>query len=78
MIALSDRTRTLLQVAVLCGDVEIGESSHVGAGAIVRQGVRVGSSAIIAMGAVVIRDVGDHSVVGGIPARALRETGVTE
>jgi sugar O-acyltransferase (sialic acid O-acetyltransferase NeuD family) len=59
--------------AVLCGDVQIGDSSHVGAGAIVRQGVRVGTSAIIAMGAAVIRDVADHSIVGGIPARVLRE-----
>ena len=59
--------------AVLCGDVQIGDSSHVGAGAIVRQGVRVGSGAIIAMGAAVIRDVADHSIVGGIPARVLRE-----
>lgn len=59
--------------AVLCGDVQIGDSSHVGAGAIVRQGVRVGSGAIIAMGSAVIRDVGDHSIVGGIPARVLRE-----
>ena len=59
--------------AVLCGDVQIGDSSHVGAGAIVRQGVRVGSGAIIAMGSAVIRDVSDHSIVGGIPARVLRE-----
>lgn len=64
--------------AVLCGDVEIGESSHVGAGAIVRQGVRIGAGAVIAMGAVVIRDVSDRSIVGGIPARALRKTGATE
>jgi sugar O-acyltransferase (sialic acid O-acetyltransferase NeuD family) len=64
--------------AVLCGDVEIGDSSHVGAGAIVRQGVCVGSGAVIAMGAVVIRDVRDHAIVGGIPARDLREPGVRE
>jgi UDP-perosamine 4-acetyltransferase len=64
--------------AVLCGDVEIGESSHVGAGAIVKQGVRVGSHVVIAMGAVVIRDVKDHSIVAGIPARALRGKGGSE
>lgn len=64
--------------AVLCGDVEIGDSSHVGAGAIVRQGVCVGSSVVIGMGAVVIGDVRDHAVVGGIPARDLREPGVRE
>lgn len=44
----------------------------IGANAVVLEGVRVGKGAIVAAGAVVIEDVPENAVVGGIPARIIK------
>jgi acetyltransferase-like isoleucine patch superfamily enzyme len=51
---------------------EIGSDVWIGAHAFVRQGVRVGSGAVIAAGAVVVKDVPAFAVVAGVPARVMR------
>lgn len=53
--------------------IHIGKRVWIGAGAIVLPGVHVGDGAIIAAGAVVSKDVPDNSVVGGIPARVMKQ-----
>lgn len=53
--------------AVICDDVLIG------ANAVILAGVRVGTGAIVGAGAVVTKDVEPYSVVGGVPARKLRD-----
>lgn len=58
--------------ALLAGEVAVGEGSHVGIGASVKQGVRIGRNAIVGAGAVVIKDVPDHVIVAGVPARFLK------
>ena len=45
----------------------------IGAGSIVLPGVRVGRGAVVAAGAVVTRDVAPYTVVGGIPARKIKD-----
>jgi len=45
----------------------------IGAGAIITDGVTIGRGAVIAAGAVVTQDVPPHTVVGGIPARTIKE-----
>jgi acetyltransferase-like isoleucine patch superfamily enzyme len=44
---------------------------YIGAGAIILQGVEIGEEAIVAAGAVVIRNVLPHQTVGGVPAKAI-------
>ena len=53
--------------------VEIGTGAWIGAGSTILPGVRVGDGAIVAAGAVVTKSVGDNTLVGGVPARFIRE-----
>lgn len=53
--------------------VLIGHDVWIGHAAIVLPGVTVGDGAVIAAGAVVSRDVAPYTVVGGVPARRIRE-----
>lgn len=58
--------------ACLAGNVTVGEGTHVGAGAVIIQGVNVGRWATIGAGAVVLKDVEDHAIVVGNPAKVIR------
>lgn len=51
---------------------EIGNDVWIGARAILRTGVKIGDGAIIAAGAVVVKDVEPFSIVGGVPAKHIR------
>ncbi len=53
--------------------VVIGDHVWVGAGAIILAGVTVGEQAIIAAGSVVAEDVPARHIVGGVPAKPIRE-----
>jgi len=52
--------------------VTVGEGSHIGIGATILQGVRIGTNAVVGAGAVVLRDVPDGDRVAGVPARSIR------
>ena len=53
--------------------ITIGDDVWIGGGAIVNPGVTIGSNVVIASGAVVVKDVPDNVVVGGSPARILKQ-----
>lgn len=57
--------------ATLSGEVLIGECSLVGTGASIIQGVRVGAHSTVGAGSAVIRNVADHAIVAGTPARPI-------
>ncbi len=54
-------------------DTWIGERCHVGAGAIIYPGIRIGDGCLIAAGSVVTRDVPEGSIVVGNPARVVEK-----
>lgn len=53
--------------------IEIGEDCWIGSKAVILDGVKIGSHVIVAAGAVVNKDVTDYAIVGGVPAKIIRE-----
>lgn len=53
--------------------VIIGHDVWIGHGATVLPGVTVGNGAVIGAGAVVSKDVAPYTIIGGVPARLIRE-----
>lgn len=53
--------------------IHIGKNVWIGANATVLAGVTIGDGAVIAAGAVVTKDVAENAVVGGIPAKVIKE-----
>ncbi len=49
--------------------VTIEDRAIIGGGAVIKAGVRIGRGSVVAMGAVVTKDVPDNTVVVGVPAR---------
>jgi len=47
----------------------VGPGAAIGAGAVILPGLTIGARALVAAGAVVTRDVPDHAIVAGNPAR---------
>jgi len=57
----------------IAGYVKIGEQTTIGIGAVIINRIRVGSHSLIGAGAVVVRDVPDHVVSVGVPAKTVKE-----
>ena len=53
--------------------ITVGANCWFGAGAIMLDGIKVGANAIVGAGAVVTKDVPDHAVSVGMPARQIRD-----
>lgn len=55
------------------GDIVIGSDVWIGFEAVIMQGVRIGDGAVIGSRAVVTKDVPPYTIVGGVPAKALKK-----
>lgn len=53
--------------------VKIGDNSWIGAGSLILPGITIGNYSIVAAGSVVTKDVPDYYVVGGVPAKLIKQ-----
>lgn len=68
-----DTTRRIDQQGVSTKPVVIGDDVWIGANAVILPGVTIGPHSVVAAGAVVTRDVPPGCVVGGVPAKVIRQ-----
>ena len=59
-------------VLLICKPVHICRNAWIGAGATILPGVTVGENAVVAAGAVVTKDVAPNTIVGGNPAKFIK------
>ncbi len=55
------------------GKIEIGDDVWIAGHAVILPGVKIGNHVIVAAASVVTHDVPDFAVVGGVPARVIRD-----
>jgi len=58
--------------------VEIGDYVFVGPRAIILPGVKIGTGAVVAAGAVVTKNVPERAIVGGVPAKEIGQRQLTD
>lgn len=63
--------------SVLAGNVSVGADSIIGIGAVVRENIKIGKNCFIGGGAFVSKDIPDHAIAYGVPARivGIRKSG---
>lgn len=68
-----DTTRKIDEQGISTKPVEIGDDVWIGANAVILPGVTIGRHAVVAAGAVVTNDVPNNCVVGGVPAKLIKQ-----
>ena len=68
-----DITKPFAQQAFTTEGITIGDDVWIGANAVLVDGVNIGSHSLIAAGAVVTKDVPPYCIVGGNPAKVIRD-----
>lgn len=69
----SDDHQILQSSQVSTQEIYIGNNVWIGTNVIILKGVVIGDGAVIAAGSVVSRNVGGNTLVGGVPARIIKE-----
>jgi len=67
-----DPNRPFVGQGITAEGIVIEDDVWLGAGAVITDGVRVGKGAVVAAGAVVTKNVPPHTVVGGVPAKPIK------
>lgn len=72
-----DTTLRIDEQGISTKPVNIGDDVWIGANAVILPGVTIGKHVVVAAGAVVTKDVPDNCIVGGVPARVIKQLAVS-
>lgn len=68
-----DASRRIDEQGISTKPVVIGDDVWIGANAVILPGVTIGRHVVVAAGAVVTKDVPEFTVVGGVPAKVIKD-----
>lgn len=57
----------------MCGFTQIGEGTLIAPGVTVRDRIKIGRWCIVGLGAAVVKDIEDHTISFGVPARIIKK-----
>lgn len=66
-------SESFIHQGITAEGIIIEDDVWLGAGSIITDGIRIGKGSVVAAGSVVTHDVPPHTLVGGVPAKILRE-----
>ena len=67
-----DSSKRIDEQGVSTKPVVIGDDVWIGTNAVILPGVTIGSHCVVAAGAVVTKDIPDHTLVGGVPTKVIK------
>lgn len=70
-----DKDVPFIEQGIRAKGIVVEDDVWIGSAAVITDGVRIGKGSVVAAGAVVTNDVEPYTVVGGIPAKLIREVG---
>ena len=73
VVIAHDLSRQFNEGKEIIGEVRIGRGAFIGMNSTIMPGVTIGQGAVVAAGSVVTRDVEPFTVVGGVPAKKIRD-----
>jgi acetyltransferase-like isoleucine patch superfamily enzyme len=68
-----DPERPIIEQGITAQGIVVEDNVWIGSNAIILDGVHIGKGAVIAAGAVVTKDVAPYTIVGGVPAKLIKE-----
>lgn len=68
-----DKTTLIKNQGTEKAEIKIGENCWIGSKVTILAGVEIGEGVVVAAGSVVTKSFGSHVVIGGVPARVLKE-----
>lgn len=68
-----DITKPMRDQGLVTAPVVIEDDVWIGHGAVITKGVTIGTGAVVAANAVVTKDVPKNTIVGGVPAKTIKE-----
>lgn len=74
-LSFYERGKPVMDCPLKYAPIVIKDGAHIGIGSIIMPGVTIGEGAVIGAGAVVTKDIPDHCLAVGVPAKVVKILG---